>query len=39
MTYVKAVAFLYTPLVASIGINSGVETIKGKKDDECVEKH
>lgn len=38
MTYVKAVAYLYVPLVASIGINSGVETIKGskeEKDEKC----
>ena len=32
MTYVKAVAYLYTPLIASIGINSAVE--KTKKSSE-----
>ena len=38
MTYVQAVAYLYTPLIASIGINSGIETIKGakeNKDEKC----
>ena len=28
MTYVKAVAYIYTPLIASIGINSAVEKVK-----------
>ena len=28
MTYVKAVAYLYTPLIASIGINSAIEKHK-----------
>lgn len=32
MTYVKAVAYLYTPLIASIGINSGIEKIKEEKE-------
>ena len=34
--YVKAVAFLYTPLIASIGINSGIEKVTEKKEDQCV---
>lgn len=33
MTYVKAVAYLYTPLIASIGINSGIEKIKETKEE------
>lgn len=28
-TFVKGFAFLYTPLIASIGINSGIEKVKG----------
>lgn len=28
MTYVKAVAYLYTPLIASIGINSAMDKKK-----------
>ena len=36
MIYVKAVAYLYTPLIASIGINSGIEKIKEPKEDQCV---
>ena len=32
MTYVKGVAYIYTPLIASIGINSVVE--KTKKSSE-----
>lgn len=36
-TFVKAVAYLYTPLIASIGINSGIE--KFKEEKECAEKN
>ena len=32
MTYVKGVAYIYTPLIASIGINSAIE--KTKKSSE-----
>ena len=32
MTYVKAVAYLYTPLIASIGINSAIEKNKNNSD-------
>lgn len=38
--YVKAVAFLYTPLIASIGINSGIEKFKDTKDNEkCLDEN
>lgn len=33
MTYVKAVAYLYTPLIASIGINSAIEKNKENKEE------
>ena len=39
MTYVKAVAYLYTPLIASIGINSGIEKIKDTKDEKCLDEN
>ena len=32
MTYVKAVAYLYTPLIASIGINSAIKKNKNNSD-------
>ena len=32
MTYVKAVAYLYTPLIASIGINTAIEKNKNNSD-------
>lgn len=32
MTYVKAVAYIYTPLIASIGINSAIEKNKNSSD-------
>ena len=32
MTYVKGVAYIYTPLIASIGINSAIEKNKNNSD-------
>ena len=32
MTYVKGVAYFYTPLIASIGINSAIEKNKNNSD-------
>ena len=32
MTYVKGVASIYTPLIASIGINSAIEKNKNNSD-------
>lgn len=32
MTYVKGVAYIYTPLIASIGINSAIEKNKNNKE-------
>ena len=34
--YVKGVAFLYVPLVTSIGTNSAIEKVKGSKDEKAV---
>lgn len=37
LVFVKAIAILYTPLIASIGINSGIEKCKGEeKEKKCV---
>lgn len=33
MTYVKAITLLYAPLVASIGLNSGVEKVVNKNSE------
>lgn len=32
VTFVKAFALLYTPLIASIGINSGIEKVSPLKE-------
>jgi len=39
LVFVRAIAILYTPLIASIGINSGIEKYKGseeEKEKKCV---
>ena len=34
--YVKGVAFIYVPLVTSIGTNSAIDKVKGMKDEKAV---
>lgn len=34
--YVKGVAFLYVPLVTSIGANSAIDKVKGSKDEKAL---